>query len=406
MRVFYADQFVLPLPGGHRFPMAKYSALRRRIVEDGILAPGSLRVPEAVSDEQLCLVHTPDYVRRVSRGELTAGEQRRIGFPWSAAMVERSRRSVGGTIGAARQAARDGLSANLAGGTHHAFADRGEGFCVFNDVAVAARVAQQEGIASRVMIVDCDVHHGNGTAHIFRDDASVFTFSIHGERNWPFEKPASDLDVPLYDGCGDDEYLERLDEGLRTAHAIFATDLVLYLAGADPFEGDRYGRLRLTKGGLAARDRLVLEGCRARGIPVAATMSGGYARDVDDIVSIHATTIRIAAALAAQGGDMKERSIEADGDRWFVKLGEHAPHPGVATVLFFPRNGQRPYRVAEVPATRFASQDALDALSDGDLIGLFAQSDTMDYVHGDRTDAHHETRFAEPMPPDVGTGES
>ncbi len=406
MIAFYADHFVLPLPAGHRFPMSKYAGLRRRVLDEGILTPGSLRVPEPASDEQLGLAHTPDYVRRVARGELTAGEQRRIGFPWTAAMVERSRRSVGGTIGAVRQARRDGFSANLAGGTHHAFADRGEGFCVFNDVAVAARVAQQDGIASRVMIVDCDVHHGNGTAHIFRDDASVFTFSIHGARNWPFEKPASDLDVPLDDGCGDDEYLARLDEGVRMAHAIFAADLVLYLAGADPYEADRYGRLRLTRDGLAARDRLVLEGCRARGIPVAVTMAGGYARDVDDIITIHATTIRIAAELAAEGGDMKERSIETDGDRWFVKLGEHSPHPGVATVLFFPRNGQRPYRVAEVPVARFTSQDALDALSDADLIGLFAKSDTMDYVHGDRTDAHHETTFAQRMPPDVGTGES
>jgi len=406
MIAFYADHFVLPLPAGHRFPMAKYSLLRQRLLDERVLGREQLRVPEPASDEQLGLVHTADYVRRVAGGQLTAGEQRRIGFPWTPAMVERSRRSVGATIGAVRQAVRDGASANLAGGTHHAFADRGEGFCVFNDAAVAARVAQRAGLASRVMIVDCDVHHGNGTAHIFRDDPSVFTFSIHGERNWPFDKPASDLDVPLEDGCGDDDYLVALVRGLEAARAAFDADLAVYLAGADPYAGDRYGRLRLTKDGLAARDRLVLEEFRARGIPVAVTMAGGYARDIDDIVSIHATTIRIAAELVAKGGHMKERSIEVDHDRWFVKLGEHAPHPGIATVLFFPRNQQRPYRVAEVPAARFASQQELEALSDDDLLALFHASDFMDYVHEGGAEAHHPTRFAQPLPPDVGTGES
>lgn len=286
--------------------MAKYSRLRQRVLDDGVLGPDELRVPEAATDEQLERVHTRDYVGRVSRGELSATEQRRIGFPWSAAMVERSRRSVGGTIAAVRQAARDGCSANLAGGTHHAFADRGEGFCVFNDAAVAARAAQHEGIASRVLIVDCDVHHGNGTAHIFRDDPSVFTFSIHGARNWPFDKPASDLDVALADGCGDDDYLAALESGLRVTHGAFDAGLAIYLAGADPFEGDRYGRLGLTSAGLAARDRLVLEDCQRRGIPVAIAMSGGYARDIDDIVSIHATTIRIAAQLAGSRSVMTQ----------------------------------------------------------------------------------------------------
>ena len=299
MIAYYADHFVLPLPEGHRFPMAKYSRLRQRVLDDGILAAADLRVPDAATDEQLERVHSADYVRRVSRGELSISEQRRIGFPWSPAMVERSRRSVGATICAMRDAARDGFSVNMAGGTHHAFADRGEGFCVFNDAAVAARAAQAEGIARRVMIVDCDVHHGNGTAHIFADDPSVFTFSIHGERNWPFDKPPSDLDVPLADGCGDDDYMAALDSGLRRAHDAFDADLVIYLAGADPFAGDRYGRLALTKQGLARRDRLVLNDARRRGLPVAIAMAGGYARDIDDIVSIHAATIRIAAELCA-----------------------------------------------------------------------------------------------------------
>ena len=299
MIAFYADHFVLPLPEGHRFPMAKYARLRERVLAEGILEPGDLRVPDPAADEQLERVHTADYVRRVARGELTVSEQRRIGFPWSTAMVERSRRSVGASIGAMRAAVRDGFSVNLAGGTHHAFADRGEGFCVFNDAAVAARAAQHEGLARRVLIVDCDVHHGNGSAHIFRDDPTVFTFSMHGERNWPFEKPASDLDVPLDDGCDDATYHALLEDGLRRAHGAFDADLVIYLAGADPYEGDRYGRLRMSKAGLEARDRIVLEDARRRGLPVAIAMAGGYARDIDDIVDIHATTIRVAAELAA-----------------------------------------------------------------------------------------------------------
>lgn len=298
MIAFYADHFVLPLPEGHRFPMAKYSGLRQRILDEGIVAPEDLRVPDAATDAQLVRVHTADYVRRVARGELTVSEQRRIGFPWSEAMVERSRRSVGASICAVRQALRDGFSANLAGGTHHAFADHGEGFCVFNDAAVAARAAQAEGLARRVMIVDCDVHHGNGTAHVFADDATVFTFSIHGARNWPFEKPPSDLDVALQDGCGDDGYLAALEAALAAAHARFDADLIVYLAGADPFAGDRYGRLGLSKAGLAARDERVLGDAHARGIPVAVAMAGGYARDVEDIIDIHAATIRIAARLA------------------------------------------------------------------------------------------------------------
>jgi len=299
---FYADHFVLPLPEGHRFPMAKYARLRERILADGILVPDELRVPEPATDEQLERVHTVDYVRQVTRGELSPAAQRRIGFPWSPAMVERSRRSVGASIEATRQAAVDGVSVNLAGGTHHAFADRGEGFCVFNDAAVAARAAQHEGIAARVMIIDCDVHQGNGTAHVFRDDPTVFTFSIHGAHNWPFDKPSSDLDVPLEDGSDDDEYLGALEKGLARAHAAFDADLAIYLAGADPYEGDRYGRLRVSKTGLEARDRMVLEGCRARGTPVSIAMAGGYARDIDDIVAIHATTIRVAAELCHAAG--------------------------------------------------------------------------------------------------------
>lgn len=318
MIAFYADHFVLPLPEGHRFPMAKYSRLRQRVLDEGILAQADLRVPDAATDAQLERVHSREYVRRVATGGLTAMEQRRIGFPWSPEMVERSRRSVGGTLGALRQATRDGLAVNLAGGTHHAFADRGEGFCVFNDAAVAARDAQAVGLAGRVLIVDCDVHHGNGTAHIFADDPTVFTFSLHGARNWPFEKPASDLDVALDDGCDDATYLGALADGLETALRRSDPDVAIYLAGADPFVGDRYGRLALTKSGLAERDRFVLGELRARGIPVAVAMSGGYARDIDDIVDIHAATIRIAANFAT-GVDRDEGTLHRQGRRALVR---------------------------------------------------------------------------------------
>ena len=321
MIAFYADHFVLPLPEGHRFPMTKYSRLRQRVLDEGILRQAELRVPEPATDEQLERVHTRDYVQRVVAGELSAMEQRRIGFPWSAQMVERSRRSVGGTVAAVRQAMRDGFSVNLAGGTHHAFADRGEGFCVFNDAAVAARDAQAAGLARRIAIVDCDVHHGNGTAHIFRDDPTVFTFSIHGERNWPFEKPASDLDVPLDDGCDDATYLPALAAGLAEVLGRFEPDAAIYLAGADPYEGDRYGRLALTKEGLAQRDRLVLGELHGRGIPVAIAMSGGYARDIDDIVEIHATTIRTAANFAA-GANENGGTLHRGRERALVRQAE------------------------------------------------------------------------------------
>ena len=212
-------------------------------------------------------------------------------------MVERSRRSAGATLGACRAALGDGVAANLAGGTHHAFRDRGEGFCVFNDAAVAARAMQAEGRAQRLLIVDCDVHQGNGTASILAGDDSIFTFSIHGARNFPFEKEQSDLDIELPDGCSDDAYLMRLTEGLNTAFDIAHPDLVIYLAGADPYQDDRFGRLGLSIAGLAERDRHVFSHCRAHQTPVAIAMAGGYARNIDDTVAIHAATIRLARQM-------------------------------------------------------------------------------------------------------------
>jgi acetoin utilization deacetylase AcuC-like enzyme len=294
VKLFYSDIFVLPLPEGHRFPIQKYTLLRQRIMSDGLVGGEDLQVPEPASLEQLLLVHHADYLARVFQGYLSEKEVRRIGFPWSPQMVERSRRSVGGTISACRAALEDGISANLAGGTHHAYPDHGEGYCVFNDVAIAARAVQAEGLVRRVLILDCDVHQGNGTAAIFSNDPCVFTFSIHGEKNFPFLKERSDLDIALPDETSDRAYIEALKTGIRASIDRAETGLVIYLAGADPFMGDRLGRLALTKQGLAERDKLVFEACRAAGLPVAITMAGGYARQIEDTVDIHFQTIKAA----------------------------------------------------------------------------------------------------------------
>ncbi|MHC4957876.1 MAG: histone deacetylase family protein [Planctomycetota bacterium] len=293
MRIFFTDRFVLPLPPGHRFPMAKYRLLRERVEAARL---GDLAEPPAASDEQLALAHDPAYVARVTAGPLDDLEQRRIGFPWSPELIERSRRSVGATIEAARAALREGVAVNIAGGTHHAGPDWGAGYCVFNDAAVAARTVQAEGRAARVLIVDCDVHQGNGTSAIFAGDDSVFTFSVHGERNFPFRKVDGDLDLALPDGTGDDEYLALLDQGLLRATARARADLAIYVTGADPWKGDRLGRLALTKDGLRRRDELVLRHLREGPLPVAITMGGGYAPDIADSVDIHEATVRAARA--------------------------------------------------------------------------------------------------------------
>ena len=301
VKVYYSDRFVLPLPEGHRFPMKKYSMLRERVENAGICGPGEMRVPEPVTDAEVLTAHDPDYLEKVAAGTLTAKEVRRIGFPWSERMVERSRRASGGTLGACRAALEEGIAANLAGGTHHAFADRGEGFCVLNDSAIASRVLLSEGLVGRVVIVDTDVHQGNGTAAILEDDERVFTFSIHGDKNFPFHKEESDLDVPLPDGTGDGEYLSALGEALERILDLEDWDLAIFLAGADPFEGDKLGRLSVSKDGLAERDRMVLEGCRGRGIPVAVTMAGGYAPNMEDTVDVHFQTISRAARMRERG---------------------------------------------------------------------------------------------------------
>jgi len=314
VKVFYSDHFVLPLPEGHRFPMVKYSMLRERVSDDGICGPGELRTPRAVTDEEILRAHAPNYLKRVISGDLTDKEVRRIGFPWSERMVERSRRASGGTLGACLAAMEQGFAANLAGGTHHAFSDRGEGYCVFNDSAIAARAVQAAGLAERVVVIDTDVHQGNGTAEILRGDPTVFTFSIHGAKNFPFHKEESDLDAPLPDGADDTKFLTTLERGLKASLDAADAGLAIYLAGADPFEGDRLGRLCVTKPGLAERDRVVLETCKARGIPVAVTMAGGYAHHVQDTVDVHLQSIRRAADLMEkvaaaddQGGTLHDR---------------------------------------------------------------------------------------------------
>lgn len=300
MQLFYTDIFVLPLPAGHRFPMEKYALLRAALLASGDFPASSFQLPPAASDEELALAHDPDYIAAVTGGRLPVSVQKAIGFPWTAGMVERSRRSAGATLAACRSALAGGrVAANLAGGTHHAFRDRGEGFCVFNDAAVAALAMLAEGRAGRVLIVDCDVHQGNGTAAILRNEERVFTFSIHGARNYPFEKEASDLDIELPDGCSDDAYLAQLRHGLDTAFDLARPELVIYLAGADPYHDDRLGRLGLSFEGLAERDRLVFAECRARSLPVAIAMAGGYARQIEDTVRIHCQTIRLAKSLLA-----------------------------------------------------------------------------------------------------------
>jgi len=295
MRIYYTDQFVLPLPEGHRFPMSKYSLLRERVAESDWAGDCELRVPAAATDEEITRAHDLAYLERVQHGQLTRQEVRRIGFPWSPEMVERSRRSAGATIEACRSALDDGVAVSLAGGTHHAFRDQGEGFCIFNDSVIAARAMQAEGRARRVIVVDCDVHQGNGTATLCAEDASIFTFSIHGAKNFPFRKERSDLDVALEDGTEDRDYLDALQQALERALVASHADLAIYLAGADPWAGDRWGRLGLSKNGLAERDRLVFDACRAAVLPLAVTMAGGYAPRVEDTVDIHYRTVKAAA---------------------------------------------------------------------------------------------------------------
>ena len=295
-----SDHYEVPLPEGHPFPMGKYAAVRRRLLEDGVLAHDELRRAEPAPTEWVELVHDGGYVARARDGGLDADEQRRLGLPWSPALARRSFASVHGTVMAAAAALEHGVAGNLAGGTHHAFRDRGAGYCVFNDLAVAVAVLRREGAIRRALIVDLDVHQGDGTAAIFAGDPDVFTLSLHGAGNYPLRKERSTLDIELPDGCGDDAYLDTVDRFVPEALAAHGPDLVLYQAGVDGLAEDRLGRLALTRDGLAGRDERVFRACEAAGVPVALTMGGGYGQPLSATVEAHVNTWRAARRSRAR----------------------------------------------------------------------------------------------------------
>ena len=297
MKVFYTPRYYADIGEGHVFPIRKFEFVRDRLLDEDTLELSDLVEPQPAPIADVLLVHTEDYVMRLRAGALTPRELRRLGLPWSKALVRRSFLAAGGTMEAARAALDEGIASNLAGGTHHAFAERGEGFCVLNDVAIAIRTLRRDKLIERAAVVDCDVHQGNGTATIFADDANVFTFSMHGAKNYPLFKARSTLDAELPDGTGDDEYLQTLAEHLPRVFA-HSPDIIFYLGGADPYAGDKLGRLSLSIGGLRSRDELVLSECRGHGVAVATVMSGGYAASLNDTVEIHCNTIRVAKALS------------------------------------------------------------------------------------------------------------
>jgi acetoin utilization deacetylase AcuC-like enzyme len=301
LKIFHTDQFVLPLPPGHRFPMAKYARLRERVEAAGLVPPHALLSPDAATDEELLRVHDASWLDAVVDGTLSRAQTRRIGFPWSPGMVERSRRSVGATIAAAFAALDDGAAVNLAGGTHHAFPDFGQGFCVFNDVAVAVRALQARRRVRRIAILDTDVHQGDGTAAIFQREPEVRTISIHGATNFPFNKERSALDIALPDGAGDDVWSEAVRKGLDAAFAGGAPDVLFHVAGADAFEGDRLGRLAVSTSALAERDDLIANACAHAGVPLVVVMAGGYAARIEDTVDIHLHSVISAVSLDRRG---------------------------------------------------------------------------------------------------------
>jgi len=294
VKIFFSELFSIPLPDHHTFPMPKYRLLRQRILDSGIAGAKDFHVPSPATFKEITRVHAPEYLRRIENGELTEKEIRRIGLPWSPELVERAKRSAGATIAACRAALVDGVAVNLGGGTHHAFPDRGQGYCLLNDTAIAVRAMQAENRVQQVLIVDCDVHQGDGTAAIFTDDPTVFTFSIHGANNFPLQKQQSDLDIALADGAEDAEYLDALEPALTRVFDRAQAGLAIYLSGADAFAGDRFGRLKLSKAGLLERDRLVFWHCRKSGLPVAVAMAGGYAHNIQDVVDIHFNTVAAA----------------------------------------------------------------------------------------------------------------
>ncbi|HEY0404083.1 MAG TPA: histone deacetylase [Pyrinomonadaceae bacterium] len=311
MRVFYTPRYYADIGEGHVFPIRKFELVRDRLLGDGTLRPADIHEPQPAPVADVLLAHTEDYITRLRSGSLTGREVRRLGLPWSKALVRRSFLATGGTIAAARWALTAGVGSNLAGGTHHAFADRGEGFCVLNDVAVAIRVLRRDGLIERAAIVDCDVHQGNGTATIFAGDENVFTFSMHGAKNYPLFKALSTLDVELPDETADDDYLKTLSRHLPRVFA-HAPDIIFYLGGADPFAGDKLGRLALSIAGLRARDEMVLSECLERSMPVVTLMSGGYAKDINDTVEIHCNTIRAVRRVFQSAHSAQDDSLSVN----------------------------------------------------------------------------------------------
>jgi len=298
VRFVYSDRYDLNL-GEHVFPARKYRLLRDRLIHTGFAQPHDFIEPEPATDDDMRLVHDAEWVAKLRGGTLSFEEIRRMEIPYSREMVQAVWMCTGGTILAARMALEAGVGFNIGGGFHHAFPAHGEGFCAINDVAVSVRRLQKDGAVRRALVVDCDVHDGNGTAAIFAHDDSVFTLSIHQWNNYPNEKPPSNLDIHLPDGTGDEEYLDRLGNGYRASLAMFEPDLLIYVAGADPFHEDQLGGLALTFEGLAARDRLIIGTARARSLPVAVVLAGGYAQNTDDTVTIHANTAAVAREFAA-----------------------------------------------------------------------------------------------------------
>ncbi len=298
-RIFYSPHYYAEIGEGHVFPIKKFELVRDKLLLEGTLQPDEIIEPQPAKVEDLLLVHTDDYLTRLVNGTLTAKEVRKLGLPWSESLVRRTFLAVSGTINAAFHGLENGIASNLAGGTHHSFPDRGEGFCVLNDVAVAIRVLQRDLEAQRFLIIDCDVHQGNGTAFIFQDEEEVFTFSMHGAKNYPLFKEKSSLDIELPDRTADAEYLETLEEALPRIF-LHNPDLVFYLGGADPFEKDKLGRLGLTMKGLRERDEKVIKFAKERHIPIVTVMSGGYALDINDTVEIHANTIRAVKKIFAE----------------------------------------------------------------------------------------------------------
>ncbi|MDQ3129762.1 MAG: histone deacetylase [Acidobacteriota bacterium] len=290
-RVFYSPHYYADIGENHVFPIRKFELVRDKLLAEGSLQLSEIAEPQPAQIEDILLVHTEDYITRLRDGALTRQEIRKLGLPWSKALVRRSFTAISGTINAAKYALENGVASNLAGGTHHAFPDRGEGFCVLNDVAVAIRVLQKDNLAKRFLIVDCDVHQGNGTAFIFKDEPEVFTFSMHGAKNYPLFKETSNLDLELPDKTSDKEYLETLEQALPRIF-LHNPDIIFYLGGADPYENDKLGRLGLSIEGLRRRDETVLEFVKEHHTPIVTTMSGGYALDINDTVEIHCNTIR------------------------------------------------------------------------------------------------------------------